>query len=349
MSTFRERLDALSKLSSYEKPATHGGLRLDSNENLAISQHIQDKITADINSDIRIYPLDGTARLISSLSKYLNISENYISVGNGSDQILDMILSKMAGSKILASDPTFSFFVDRCQLHNIQLKRVKCRSDMSLDMDTIIQYAPSVDMIYLDSPNNPTGYQIPPGDLHRLIESCDTPIILDEAYADFGVFSASKMVLDMPQLMVVRTLSKSFGLAGLRVGYMVADTHITDVFRRTIQYPYPLSIVSIDGAIRALQLHDEISASWDVIREERDRIVQSLREFSAFRVFDSNANFVLFDAGGSYRRIYKALAEQGIHVRVLGQLGDATGCLRVSVGTHKMNSQFLLAVRDLLK
>lgn len=349
MSAFYKRLDVLSKLSSYEKPAIHDGLRLDSNENLAIPKHIQDKVTACINSDIRLYPLDGTERLIYNLSKCIDIPEDYISVGNGSDQILDMILSELAGSKILVSDPTFSFFVDRCHLHNVQLKRVKCQSDMSLDMDAIIQHAPSVDMIYLDSPNNPTGYQIPQDDLYRLTESCDTPIILDEAYADFGGFSAIKMILDMPQLMIVRTLSKSFGLAGLRVGYMVADTRITDVFRRIVQYPYPLSILSVDCAIRALQLHDEISASWDVIREERDRIAQSLREFSAFSVFDSDANFVLFDAGGSYRRIHKALAEQGIHVRMLGQLGDAIGCLRVSVGTHKMNSQFLLAVRDLLK
>ncbi|MXW61305.1 MAG: histidinol-phosphate aminotransferase family protein [Cenarchaeum sp. SB0665_bin_23] len=349
MNTFTKRLDALSKLSSYERPPAHDGLRLDSNENLVIPKPIQEKITSRINSDIRLYPLDGPERLIHSISRLVGISTDQISVGNGSDQILDMVLSRLAGSKILVSDPTFSFFVDRCNLYDIRLERIRCRNDMSPDMDTIIRRAPSVDMIYLDSPNNPTGYQIPRADLRKLVESCDTPIMLDEAYADFGGFSAMDMVYNTSQLMVMRTLSKSFGLAGLRVGYMVASAPITKVFDRVIQYPYPLSVLSVDCAIQALQLYNDISTSWDIIKEERRRIIQTLRGFGAFDVFDSNANFVLFDAGGSYRRIHKALSEQGIHIRMLGQMGDATGCLRVTVGTHKMNSQFLLAVRDLLK
>ena len=349
MSRFDARLDKLSELSSYVKPESHDGLRLDSNENLVISTQIQDKISAGVNTDIREYPIDGTEKLIRHLSAHLNIPEQYISVGNGSDQILDLMLSKFAGHTVLVSDPTFSFFVDRCNLHGIQLVRVPYDNDMSLDIDKMIQHASKADMIYLDSPNNPTGYQIPKNDLHKLVTSCDIPIILDEAYADFGEYSAYTLVPAVPRLIVVRTLSKSFGLAGLRVGYMVAEPRIADIFNRIVQYPYPISTISIQCAVRAIQLHKEISASWDIIKSERTRVVQSLREFGAFTVFGSSANFVLFDAGGSYRRIHQALAEQGIRVRMLGPIGDTVGCLRVSVGTPKMNSRFLLAVRDLLK
>ena len=149
--------------------------------------------------------------------------------------------------------------------------------------------------------------------------------------------------------MVVRTLSKSFGLAGLRVGYMVAGRRITEPFSGVIQYPYPLSAVSIESAIMALERAGEVAASWDLVRSERRRIIDTLRKYGPFRVFESDANFVLFDAGGADDRIHKALAEQGILVRMLGQIGPASGCLRVSVGTRKMNSRFLLAIRDLMK
>ena len=152
-----------------------------------------------------------------------------------------------------------------------------------------------------------------------------------------------------PNMVVVRTLSKSFGMAGLRVGYMVADRSISEAFWRVLQYPYPISALSAEAAILALERSGEISASWDVVREERRRMIETLRGYGAFRVFDSDANFVLFDAGRAYRRIHKALAEQGIYVRLLGRVGKASGCIRVSVGTKSINSRFLLAVRDLLK
>ena len=349
MNWFEERLKSLSGAPSYKRPPPYDGLRLDSNENLAIPPQIQGELAPRTPSDIRQYPVDGAERLIGGLAAYLKMPEDCISVGNGSDQILDLILSHMAGSSILASNPTFSFFADRCRLHNIRLAQVPCLEDMAPDMERITREAADADMLYLDSPNNPTGYQICEGDLRRLLQSCRNPVILDEAYADFAEYSAYTWIRDAPNLMVVRTMSKSFGLAGLRAGYMVARPEITKTFREKVQYPYPLSSVSVDYALGALRISSRIEATWAMIRKERRRIAQSLRRFGAFTVFESSANFVLFDAGGSYRRIHQALAEQGIMVRMLGPVGGATGCLRVSVGSRQINSRFLMAIRDLMK
>ena len=115
-----------------------------------------------------------------------------------------------------------------------------------------------------------------------------------------------------------------------------------------LEYPYPVSTITIESGIQALEKSKIMTDTVDSIKIERKRIIETLQTFDAFEVFDSKANFVLFDAHGAYKRIYSALAEQGISIRKLGKIGNHEGCLRVTIGTKEMNSKFLLAIRDLL-
>ena len=115
-----------------------------------------------------------------------------------------------------------------------------------------------------------------------------------------------------------------------------------------LQYPYPLSTITIESGILALEKSNIMKDAADNIKFERKRIIETLRKYDTFEVFDSKANFVLFDAQGIYKQIYSALAEQGISIRKLGKIGNHEGCLRVTIGTKEMNSKFLLAIRDLL-
>ena len=353
MTGWKDHLERLCKMQGYEKPPTAAGLRLDSNENLLIPQDMQHEMlkTSADRIDVREYPKDSVQRLVRALSGYLSVPEDMISVGNGSDQILDMILAHLVGSgaKTVVTEPTFSFFVDRCRLHGITTVQVPCSDDMMIDCQTILKESRGADMIYLDSPNNPTGYQIPQRDLQEMVESFEGFVVLDEAYAEFAEYSAHQMAVSAPNLIVVRTMSKAFGLAGLRVGYVVAGNHIIEPFSRIVQHPYPLSSISAETALLALERAVQVSHSWDTARLERGRIVKSLQEYDAFRVFDSKANFVLFDAGSAHHRVHKALSEQGISIRKIGRVGGYEGCLRVTVGPREANSRFLLAVRDLLK
>ena len=149
-------------------------------------------------------------------------------------------------------------------------------------------------------------------------------------------------------LPILQTLSKSFGLAGLRLGYFIANKKFADVFMNILQYPYPLSTITIESGILALEKSGIMKKVVNDIKIERKRIIESLQKYDSFQVFDSKANFVLFDAHGSYKRVYSALAEQGISIRKLGKIGNHKGCLRVTIGTKEMNSKFLLAIRDLL-
>ena len=371
-SWLEKRISCISAVGGYQKPdLLPDALKLDSNENYMIPKQFQSDVmsVARKNADVRAYPLGGVERLVSAISKAMRIPAQMIAVGNGSDQILDMILVHLALcaddcssdlspkrgkpkiKKILTTDPTFGFFEDRCRLYGIPLIRVPYSKGMTLDISEFTRLASSkADIIYLDSPNNPTGFQFPKHAIQKIVSDFKGPVIIDEAYGEFASYSASNMTRRHKNLIIVRTMSKSFGLAGLRLGYMIADKAIAQAFSDVIQYPYPLSTIAIESGIEAWRRVQHVRNAIETIKSERSRMISTLREYDAFEVFDSDANFVLFDVGSAYKRVHSALAEQGISVRRLGAVGEQhKGCLRVSVGTREMNSRFLLAIRDLLR
>jgi len=353
MNWFDEKIKKFLSIGGYKKPdLVEDSVKLDSNENYVIPKQFQNDIIASAkkNSDVRQYPLGRIDDLIKSISKFSKIPNSMIGIGNGSDQILDLILSNFASkkTKVLTSNPTFGFFEERCKLYSIPLIAIPFSDDMKLDIDEFTKQSKNADILYLDSPNNPTGFQFPKNELQKLIKSFKGLVIIDEAYGEFGDYTLSNMVKTHENLIVVQTLSKSFGLAGLRLGYFIANKKFTEVFMSVLQYPYPLSTITIESGISALEKLNLMQNAVENIKTERKRIIENLRKYDAFDVFDSQANFVLFDAHGSYKRIYSALAEQGISIRKLGKIGNHDGCLRVSIGTKEMNSKFLLAIRDLL-
>ena len=350
---FEEKIKKFSSIGGYQKPELiQDSVKLDSNENYIIPKQFQNDIisSARKNSDVREYPLGGVERLISMISKFTKIHSSMIGIGNGSDQILDLILSNFASKQttVLTSKPTFGFFEERCKLYGIPLIAIPFSNDMKLDINDFLKQSKNADILYLDSPNNPTGFQFPKNELQKLVKSFNGLVIIDEAYGEFGEYSLSSMVKTQENLTVVQTLSKSFGLAGLRLGYFIANKKFTDAFMNVLQYPYPVSSITIESGIQALEKSNIMKDAVDTIKIERKRIIETLQKYDTFEIFDSKANFVLFDAYGSYKRVYSALAEQGISIRKLGKIGNHKGCLRVTIGTKEMNSKFLLAIRDLL-
>ncbi|MDH3277284.1 MAG: histidinol-phosphate transaminase [Nitrosopumilus sp.] len=349
-----KKIKELSSIGGYQKPELQqDSLKLDSNENYVISKQFQSDIIsgAKKNSDVREYPLGGVERLIQTISKFIKIPISMIGVGNGSDQILDLILSNFATkqTKVLTSNPTFGFFEERCKLYSIPMIALPFSHDMKLDIKEFTKQSKNADILYLDSPNNPTGFQFSKNDLQKLVKSFDGLVIIDEAYGDFSNYSLASMVKSQKNLVVVQTVSKSFGLAGLRLGYFIANKQFTEIFNTVLQYPYPLSTLTIESGILAFEKSQQMKDSIQIIKQERSRMIENLKKYNTFEVFDSEANFVLFDAHGSYSRVYTALSEQGISIRKLGKIGNHEGCLRVTIGTKEMNSRFLLAIRDLLR
>jgi len=351
---FQKKISEYSKLKGYQKPEKYSGvLKLDSNENFVIGKQFQQDLIQNARkiSDVREYPLGRGEKLVFALSGFLKIPQNMIGIGNGSDQILDLFLANFATkqTRVLTSEPTFGFFEERCKLYSIPTIKIPFSKDMTLDVNKFLAKSKNADILYLDSPNNPTGFQFPKKDLEKLVKRFNGLIIIDEAYGEFGDYSLINLAKSNENLIIVQTFSKTFGLAGLRLGYFVANNKIIDVFTRVIQYPYPLNSIAIEAGILALQKSKIISNITKTIKKERKRIIENLRKYNAFEVFDSKANFVLFDAKGADSRVFTALIEQGISIRKLGKIGKHEGCLRVTVGTKEMNSKFLLAIRDLLE
>jgi histidinol-phosphate aminotransferase len=227
--------------------------------------------------------------------------------------------------------------------------RVPLDKNFELDIDRFARSAKKADLVYLCSPNNPTGGQVPKKDAVELLDRLDgsSLVLVDEAYADFSGYSLSKEATKRDNVIVLRTLSKAFGLAGARVGYMIAGEKTAGVFRSTIQSPYPVSTLSLTIATGVLERADFVKKIIEGVKGERRRVFERLAEMSGIiRVFRSDANFLFVETGKSYSAISKALEKEGIVVKLLGNVSGHAGCMRVTIGTQEMNDRFLKCVKE---
>ncbi|HEX6067684.1 MAG TPA: histidinol-phosphate transaminase [Nitrososphaera sp.] len=349
---FSRELSRIAKLDRYVRPEKiEGAIKLDSNENFALDK---DFVTAVAKAaakrvDLREYPIDELEALYGKLARYVGVSQDCVSVGSGSDQIIELLLTTLAqkGSRATVFVPTFSYFINRCELHSILVDRVPLDSDFELDAAMFVKRARRADLVYLCSPNNPTGGQIPRRTAEAIIDELDdTLVLVDEAYADFAGYSLGRLATKRHNVIVLRTLSKAFGLAGARVGYMVTNERVAGVFNSTIQSPYPVSTLSLAIATSVLERSVHVKKTIDAVTRERERVAKRLAEVKGIRVFRSDANFLLIETGRKYRAIADALAKQDIIVKMLGNVAGHPGCMRVTIGTRGTNSKFLKCVEE---
>ena len=195
---FQKKVEQLSKLKGYQKPEKFpNALKLDSNENYAIDREFSLDLIKQTEDklDVREYPLSDTERLVESLSRYIKMPQEMIGVGNGSDQIIDLILANFASkeTKILTSEPTFGFFEERCKLYCIPTIKIPFTKNMTLELEKFLSNIKKTDILYLDSPNNPTGFQFSKNKLEQLIKGFKGLVIIDEAYVEFADYSIVEM------------------------------------------------------------------------------------------------------------------------------------------------------------
>jgi histidinol-phosphate aminotransferase len=221
--------------------------------------------------------------------------------------------------------------------------------DFTLDAKAFVKSARKSDLVYICSPNNPTGNQIDRETVIEIVDSLKGRLVLvDEAYVDFADYSFSKDATKCNNVIVLRTLSKAFGLAGARVGYMVANEKFIRTFRSVIQSPYPISTLSLAIASGVLARADHVKQTIRTVRAERDRVFGRLEKIENVRVFRSDANFLFIEAGRRYQPISNALKSSGIVVKMLGNVAGHRGCMRVTIGTREMNDKFLQCVEGSL-
>lgn len=304
------------------------------------------------------YPDREFVELREALAAYLNtsggsgITPAMVWAANGSNEVMLQLLQAFGGPGRVALSfaPTYSMYPEYARDTMTEWVAGHRAEDFSLDLDAarelVLERKPSV--VLLPSPNNPTGTALPPEAVSMLCEAAASYepgglVVVDEAYGEFrraGTPSALELLPEHRNLVVTRTMSKAFALAGARLGYLAADPAIGDAIR-VVRLPYHLSAVTQATALAALRHAPELLGRVDDLRAERDATVTWLRE-QGFEVADSDANFVLFGRFGDRHAVWQGLVDRGVLIRETGP----DGWLRVSVGTPDEMAAFRKALMD---
>jgi histidinol-phosphate aminotransferase len=347
-----DSINRIAWIDPYRMPEkVEGAIKLDSNENFVLDRNFVAGVAAEAAKqvDLREYPLDQMDELYARLAKYAGVSIKCVAAGSGSDQIIELLLSTLGGRHATVFSPTFSYFINRCKLHGIKVYQVPLEPDFTLDKKAFVKTAKRSDLIYLCSPNNPTGNQIDRQQMIEVMDSLEDKLVLiDEAYVDFADYSLSCDAIKRSNVIVLRTLSKAFGLAGARVGYMVSNRKFVKIFKSIIQSPYPISTLSLAIASGVLADADQVKQTIRSVRSERERVFARLSKIDGIKIFRSDANFIFIEAGKKYQAISKTLNSNGIIVKLLGNITNHKGCMRITIGTPEMNDKYLKCIEQII-
>ena len=345
-------INRIAWLDHYTKPKrVEGAIKLDSNENFALDRDFVASVAAEAAKqvDLREYPLGQIDELYAQLAKYAGVSVECVALGSGSDQIIELLLSTLGGRYATVFSPTFSYFINRCKLHGIKIYQVPLEPDFTLDKNAFVKAAKRSDLIYICSPNNPTGNQLDRQEMIEVVDSLeDRLVLIDEAYVDFADYSLSCEAIKRNNVVVLRTLSKAFGLAGARIGYIVSNRKFVEIFRSIIQSPYPVSTLSLAIASGVLADVDRVKQTIKSVRSERERVFARLAKIDGIKIFRSDANFIFIEAGKNYQAISKNLNSNGILVKLLGNITNHKGCMRITIGTKEMNDKYLKCIEQII-
>jgi histidinol-phosphate aminotransferase len=303
------------------------------------------------------YPDRELVALRGALAAYLNrsggtgITSHMVWAANGSNEVMLQLLQAFGGPGRVALSfaPTYSMYPEYARDTVTEWVAGHREQDFTLDLDharaLVAERRPSV--VLLPSPNNPTGTALPPEAVSALCEAADPGlVVVDEAYGEFrrdGTPSALALLPEHRNLVVTRTMSKAFALAGARLGYLAADPAICDAIR-VVRLPYHLSAVTQATALAALGHADELLARVADLRSERDDTVAWLRA-QGLAAADSDANFVLFGTFADRHAVWQALVDRGVLIRETGP----SGWLRVSVGTPEEMRSFRTALTEVME
>lgn len=327
----------------------HKVIKLDANENpYGCSQRIIQAI-ADYKY-YNIYPDTAHIQLRSILEKYVGVEAKNIVFGSGSDELIDLILRLFIepGDKVINCIPTFGMYSFSTAVNGGKVISLKRNEDYSIDISKVVK---SIDdrtkLIFIATPNNPTGNVTPREDIITLIKS-EIIVVIDEAYYEFCGITVADLVNKYQNLIVLRTFSKWAGLAGLRVGYALINSKILEYFNR-IRPPYSVNAAAIVAVKEALADLDTIKAQIQLIITERERLFNKLQQVKFLEPYSSKSNFILCKViGENARDLKEKLARQGIFIRYF-DTPLLQNMIRISVGKPEHTDRLLEAISMLEK
>jgi histidinol-phosphate aminotransferase len=226
---------------------------------------------------------------------------------------------------------------------------VPLKDDFSIDMEGMRKaITPKTKMLYLCSPNNPTANQLKPREIEALTEEFPGIVLVDEAYAEYADYSVVPLIKKYENLIVLRTFSKAFSLAGLRLGYAIANPTLAKALDKT-PAPYPVNVVSMSMGRKMLENIHLMRESVTALKAERGKLINQLNQINGVEAFDSKANFVLFNTQKPYAEAYERALSQGLIIKKLGKLLKYENCLRTTVGLPQMNAKLVKALTEYMR
>ncbi|MEU1997882.1 histidinol-phosphate transaminase [Nocardia gamkensis] len=349
--------DSLRGKKPYGAPQLTVPVQLNTNENphppsRALIDDVAESIRAAA-ADLHRYPDRDAVALRTDLARYLTtqtgiaVDTGNVWAANGSNEILQQLLQAFGGPgrSALGFVPSYSMHPIISEGIDTEWIEAKRNADFSLDIDhalaAIAERAP--DVVFVTSPNNPTGHSIPQEDLARILAAAPGIVVVDEAYGEFSAQPSAIGLIDRfpAKLVVTRTMSKAFAFAGGRLGYLVAAPAVIDAML-LVRLPYHLSVVTQAAACAALRHADETLGSVAELAAQRDRVAAALRELG-YDVIPSDANFLLFGRFADAARSWQRYLEHGVLIRDVG----LPGYLRTTIGLAAENDE-LLRVSGLL-
>ncbi|MFZ1291155.1 MAG: histidinol-phosphate transaminase [Melioribacteraceae bacterium] len=323
------------------------GILLDANEN-SLGSVIVDEHNLQLNR----YPDPAQNKLREKLADYLNVSTKNLFFGVGSDEIIDLLIRIFCEPKkdsVLIPEPTYGMYKVACDVNDVKTISVPLNKNFQVDVKTtLIAVEKNTKIIFLCSPNNPTANLLSKKNVIQIIENFKGIVVIDEAYIDFN--ESQSFISELKNhrnLVITRTFSKAWGLAGIRCGFSIADEFITNLLFK-IKAPYNLNKLTANAILDALSKVKKKNNFVKILNSEKDKLISELKSIKQIqKVFLSDANFILFQINNA-TEVYNKLAEEGIIIRNRSNQLNLENCLRVSIGTPKENKEFLTKLKEIL-
>jgi len=298
------------------------------------------------NNGFNRYPDPLQQVLKARIATIKNLHPKQIFLGNGSDEAIDLLFrifcEPRSNDNVMSMPPTYGMYQVAADIADVQLREVPLNKDFQLDLEKIAaSWDANTKLLFLCSPNNPTGNSLQKESIIYLLEHFQGIVVIDEAYIDFALQGSFVQLLDKyPNLVILQTLSKAWGLAGIRLGMAFASPTIIQLFNK-VKAPYNINQLTQEKALEALQAVEQTKNYIEILLEERRKLELALPKFSFVqKVYPSDANFILFKVDDP-NALYKKLLQAKIVVRNRSSVPSCEGCLRVTIGTPEENRRLL--------
>lgn len=301
------------------------------------------------NSPCNRYPDPLQLELKARLSAIKGVPAENIFLGNGSDEAIDLLyrcFTRPGKDNVVAIEPTYGMYRVCADINDVEYRTVMLNDRYQLDAGAVLAACDdNTKAIWLCSPNNPTGNSLNRAEMMKILDSFQAIVVVDEAYGDFTREpSMAAELKSHPNLIVLNTMSKAWGCAGLRLGMAYASKEIVDIYNK-VKYPYNVNILTQQKALEMLKDPFQVDSWVHTLRMERDRVIEAFKLLPVCEeVYPTDANFFLArmtDATG----IYNYLVDNGIIVRNRTNVTLCHNCLRITIGTRSENAQLLGALR----